>query len=116
VDELNAALASLGQEGPGSRSTALAHGGEEAKASVAGQRNRLRDDLTATRDAAARRLATAVAALENLRLDLLRLKAGAGSVDELSANLTAARRIAAEIDAQMAGRIEAELVLRGERT
>jgi hypothetical protein len=34
-------------------------------------------------------------------------------VDELSANLTAARRIAEEIDAQVAGRIEAELVLRG---
>jgi serine/threonine-protein kinase len=113
VDELNEALASLGQEGPGSRSTALAHGGEEAKASVAGQRDKLREDLTATRDAAARRLATAVAALENLRLDLLRLKAGAGSVDELSANLTAARRIAEEIDAQVAGRIEVEKVLRG---
>jgi len=113
VDELNAALASLGQDGPGARSLALQQGGDEAKASVADQRNRLRDDLTATRDAAARRLATAVAALENLRLDLLRLKAGAGSVDELSANLTAARRIAEEIDAQVAGRIEAELVLRG---
>ena len=113
VDELNAALASLGQDGPGARSTALQQGGDEAKASVAGQRDKLREDLTATRDAAARRLATAVAALENLRLDLLRLKAGAGSVDELSANLTAARRIAEEIDAQVAGRIEAELVLRG---
>jgi len=68
----------------------------------------------AARDLAAGRLATAVAALENLRLDLLRLKAGAGSVDELSANLTEARRIAAEIDAQVAGRIEVEQVLRGE--
>jgi serine/threonine-protein kinase len=116
VDELNAALASLGQDGPGTRSLALQQGGEEAKASVAGQRDKLREDLTAARDAAARRLATAVAALENLRLDLLRLKAGAGSVDELSANLTAARRIAEEIDAQVAGRIEADLLLRGGQT
>jgi hypothetical protein len=116
VDELNAALASLGQEGPGARSLALQQGSEEAKASVAGQRDKLREDLTAARDAAARRLATAVAALENLRLDLLRLKAGAGSVDELSANLTAARRIAEEIDAQVAGRIEADLLLRGGQT
>jgi serine/threonine-protein kinase len=113
VDELNAALASLGQDGPGARSLSLRQGGDEAKASVANQRDKLREDLTATRDAAARRLATAVAALENLRLDLLRLKAGAGSVDELSANLTAARRIAEEIDAQVAGRIEVEDVLRG---
>jgi len=112
VDELNAALASLGQDGPGARSVTLQQGGEGAKASVAVQRNKLRDDLTATRDAAARRLATAVAALENLRLDLLRLKAGAGTVDELSANLTAARRLAGEIDAVVAGRIEAEELLR----
>jgi serine/threonine-protein kinase len=112
VDELNAALASLGQDGPGARSVTLQQGDEGAKASVAVQRNKLRDDLTATRDAAARRLATAVAALENLRLDLLRLKAGAGTVDELSANLTAARRLAGEIDAVVAGRIEAEELLR----
>ncbi len=116
VDELNQALASLGQEGVAGRSAALAQGGEETKVALAGQRERRRADLTATRDAAARRLATAVAALENLRLDLLRLRAGAGSVDELSANLTEARRIAAEIDAQVAGRIEAERVLRGEGT
>jgi serine/threonine-protein kinase len=115
VDELNAALASLGQEGVGARSAALAHGGDEAKAAMANQRDKVRADLAATREAAAQRLATAVAALENLRLDLLRLKAGAGSVEELSANLTEARRIAVEIDAQVAGRIEAENVLRGER-
>jgi hypothetical protein len=113
VDELNEALASLGQEGVGARSAALAQGGDEAKAAMANQRDKVRADLAATREAAAQRLATAVAALENLRLDLLRLKAGAGSVDELSANLTEARRIAAEIDAQVAGRIEAENVLRG---
>jgi hypothetical protein len=116
VDELNAALAGLGQEGLGAQSLSLQKGSDEAKASVADQRDKLRRDLTATRDAAARRLGTAVAALENLRLDLLRLKAGAGSVDELSANLTAARRIAAEIDAQVAGRIGAYELLRGERT
>jgi len=116
VDELNQALASIGQEGLAGRSAALAQGGEETQAALVGQRDRLREDLTATRDGAARRLATAVAALENLRLDLLRLRAGAGSVDELSANLTAARRLAEEIDAQVAGRIEVDRVLRGEGT
>ncbi len=113
VDELNQSLASLGQEGAAGRSVALAQGAEGTKAALAVQQERLRADLTAARDAAARRLATSVAALENLRLDLLRLRAGAGSVDELSANLTEARRIAEEIDAQVAGRIEAENVLRG---
>ena len=116
VDELNQGLASLGQEGLGGRSAALAQGPDEAKAALADQRDRLRTDLTAARDAAAGRLATAVAALENLRLDLLRLQAGAGTVDDLSADLTEARRIAAEIDAQVAGRVEVARVLRGERT
>ena len=114
VEELNEALASLGQDSVSGRSAVLAQGGDAAKAAMAGQRDRARADLTATRDAAAGRLASAVAALENLRLDLLRLKAGAGSLDELSANLTEARRLAGEIDAQVAGRIEAEQLLRGD--
>ncbi|MGD0483038.1 MAG: protein kinase [Gemmatimonadales bacterium] len=114
VDELNEALASLGQDSVTARSASLAQGGDEAKAAMADQREKARADLTATRDAAGGRLSSAVAALENLRLDLLRLKAGAGSLDELSANLTEARRLAGEIDAQVAGRIEAENVLRGE--
>jgi len=116
VDELNEALASLGQESLSGKSTALRDGGGGIQAAVADQQDKLRADLRGARDLAAGRLATAVAALENIRLDLLRLKAGAGSLDELSANLTEARRVAAEIDAQVAGRIEAELVLRGERT
>lgn len=114
VDELNEALASLGQDSASARSTALARGGDAAQAALADQRDKARADLTATRDAAAARLSSAVAALENLRLDLLRLKAGAGSMDELSANLTQARRIAEEIDAQVAGRIEVEKALRGD--
>ena len=114
VDELSTAIASLGQDGLAGHSAALRQGGEEAQATVVAQHDKLRADLTATRDTASARLASAVAALENLRLDLLRLKAGAGTVDELSANLTAARRIAEEIDAQVAGRIEAEQVLRNE--
>ena len=114
VDELNEALASLGQGSLGGKSTALRDGGGDIQAAVAGQQDKLRVDLCVARDQAAGRLATAVAALENLRLDLLRLRAGAGTVDELSANLTQARRIAAEVDAQVAGRIEAEQVLRGE--
>ena len=107
------ALASLGQDGVSARSASLAQGGDAAKAAMTDQREKARTDLTATRNAAAGRLAAAVAALENLRLDLLRLKAGAGSLDELSANLTEARRLAGEMDAQVAGRIEAEQVLRG---
>ena len=52
----------------------------------------------AQRDLAAKRMAAAVAALENVRLDLLRLKAGVGTVDELSADLSAARDIQQDIE------------------
>jgi hypothetical protein len=49
-----------------------------------------------------------VAALENVRLALLRLRAGAGSVRDLTAHLERAREIGQRIDA----RIEAERVIR----
>jgi serine/threonine-protein kinase len=111
VEELDEALAGLGGDSRALRSVALRAG--EAEAGIAAEQERLKTDLVAARDGAARRLATAVAALENIRLDLLRLKAGAGTVDDLSADLTLARRIAEEIDAAIAGRREAERLLEG---
>ena len=50
---------------------------------------------------ASRRLATVVAALETLRLDLLRLHAGTATLDELTAHVESARQIGAEIDARL---------------
>ncbi|MDH4043752.1 MAG: protein kinase [Gemmatimonadota bacterium] len=47
------------------------------------------------------RLATAVAAIETLRLDLLKLHAGTGSMDELTRDLDAARALGAQVDAQI---------------
>jgi serine/threonine-protein kinase len=61
---------------------------------------------------ASARLGTAVAALESLRLDLLKLHAGNGSLDELTRNLEAARAIGEEIDAALAGRQEVEALTR----
>jgi len=49
----------------------------------------------------ATRLATAVAALETLRLDLLKLHAGSGSLDELTRDLDAARALGEQVDAQL---------------
>jgi serine/threonine-protein kinase len=51
---------------------------------------------------AAARLATAVAALETLRLDLLRLRAGAATLDELTVDLEAAREVGEEIGYRLA--------------
>ncbi len=76
------------------------------------QRTQLRADLTAQRERAVQRLAVSVAALENIRLDLLRLKAGVGTVDQLTADLDAARDLQAEIDLAIESRREVEAALR----
>jgi hypothetical protein len=116
VDELNEVIATITDESAAAGSAALAAPGAlEVGSKVTGQRQRLRQDLEATRDEAGRRLATAVAALENIRLDLLRLKAGAGSVDELTADLSAARRLGKDIDDAVAARREVEELLSSRR-
>jgi len=68
-------------------------------------------DLEAARQKARDRLASAVAALENIRIDLLRLRAGVGTPDELTADLEVALEIGREIDAELAGRREAASLL-----
>ena len=120
VDELNGALAGLGDQGDAARSSALAT--DSAKAGLADTRAKLRADLTLKRDEAARRLASAVASLETVRLSLLRLKAGTGTVSELTADLSAARSLTEDLDAArtlsdgidrtVAGHAEVESLLR----
>ncbi len=111
VDELNALVAGAGDESVGAKSTSLRAGAGQATAATAEARQKLRTDLTEERDRVAQRLATSVAALENIRLDLLRLTAGVGTVDQISADLTEARRVGAEVDAMLAGRREVEALL-----
>jgi serine/threonine-protein kinase len=102
VQELDDRLAAAGA---GDRSAVLQQfGGDET---LAEQRLRVADELRAARDAAGRRLATAVAALENIRLDLLRLQAGTGDVHSLTTAPEAARRVGAEVDVALASRDEA---------
>jgi serine/threonine-protein kinase len=50
-------------------------------------------DLRTAQASAQRRLADTVAALEAIRLDLLRLRVGAGSVESITADLSAAREL-----------------------
>ncbi|HEX9610804.1 MAG TPA: serine/threonine-protein kinase [Gemmatimonadales bacterium] len=68
-------------------------------------------DLGAARSAAQRRLAQAVAALETVRLDLLRLRGGVGSVDRLTADLAAVRELGEHVDFLVEGRREVERLL-----
>ncbi len=60
------------------------------------QARRLRESLAA-RDSA--RLASTLAAMEQIRLDLLRLRAGDGAGGELTGDLDAARRVAERVEA-----------------
>lgn len=56
----------------------------------------------AAHDGAIGRLAQALTALETIRLDLLRLRAGVGSVDNLTQDLAAAREVGQEVDRLLA--------------
>jgi hypothetical protein len=58
------------------------------------------------------RLQTAVAALEGVRLGMLRLQLGAVTADDLTADLERAREIAEQISAELAGRREVKELLR----
>lgn len=111
VDELNGALASLADESAAARSSTLQ--GDEA---LAATREQLVADLTVKRDDASRCMARTVAALEGIRLNLLRLTAGTGTVEELTADLTAARALETDLDARVAGNREVAALLRGART
>ena len=96
VDDLNGALAGLGEQNDAARSSALQGSGARAS-ELADTRVQLRAELTAKRDEAARQLAAAVGALESVRLSLLRLKAGTGNMSEVTADLSAARSVTADL-------------------
>jgi predicted Ser/Thr protein kinase len=116
VDELAGAVASLGADAVAARSQALR---DPAAASthdvLADARERLREDLVRQRDHAAQRLAAAVASLESIRLNLLRLKAGTGTVTDLTADLSAAKEVTAQLEREAAALEEVEAMLRGAR-
>ncbi|TDJ55604.1 MAG: serine/threonine protein kinase [Gemmatimonadetes bacterium] len=73
-------------------------------------------EIEAARAKAQSRMESAVVALENIRLDLLRLHAGVGSHDELTADLEHAREIADLVDAELAASDDVERLLSGRGT
>jgi serine/threonine-protein kinase len=68
--------------------------------------------LGARRDAAKARLAESVAALESIRLDLLRIHAGAGDLAPLTTLMDAARRVADDLNRLAAAQQEVEAATR----
>lgn len=69
-------------------------------------------DIEAVRDLAERRLSQAVLALETIRLDLLRLHAGTGTVQSLTEDLAEARAVGEQIGRLLEGQREVETLLR----
>ncbi len=113
VEELDAVIAKLGSD---RSSRALAEAAAaSARASVIEERQRLDDELHLARNATQQRLADAVAALETIRLGLLRMQAGAGSVESLTGDLAAAREVAEDIGRLLEGQREVESLLKVER-
>ena len=106
VNELNGVLNRIeNDEALGRSGTAAAAPG------VSDKRESLGAEVRAARDAAEQRLSEAVAALETIRLELLRLHAGAGSVASMTADLTSARELSEDIGRLFEGGREVEKLL-----
>jgi serine/threonine-protein kinase len=104
LDDLQDAL---GDGGPGSGgASAPPTPGADAAA------DRIVAALKRERDLVQRRFSEAVKALETIRLNLLRLHAGSGSVQSLTTDLGLAREVAAEIGRQLAAQQEIDEALR----
>jgi serine/threonine-protein kinase len=88
----------------------LADAGHAASAdpAITARHDRIVRDLGVERDLVQQRLKDAVAALETIRLNLLRLHAGTGSVQSLTTDLGLAREIAGDIDRHVQGLREVE--------
>jgi serine/threonine-protein kinase len=69
-------------------------------------------DLRDARERTDSRMSDVVTALETIRLDLLRLQAGVGSVEHMTLDLAAAEEVGKEADRLVAGRREVESALR----
>jgi hypothetical protein len=101
VAEMDAVLAEIGDDDP-----SLPSAGERAQA---------RKNVTATREEAQGKLKDAVAALETIRLGLLRMHAGSGSVESMTMELEAARDISDDMENLLVGHREVERILRERR-
>jgi hypothetical protein len=70
------------------------------------------EELRAARTLASDRLSATVAAIENIRLDLLRLQMGSAGIESVTASLEAARHIGRQISESLEAQDEVERLLR----
>ena len=102
LEELQEALSDVSQPG-----------GSGSEPTIAARHDRIVSDLTAERDLVQQRLQDAVAALETIRLNLLCLHAGTGTVHSLTTDLGLARELARDIGVQVEAYRVVEQELRG---
>jgi len=91
----------------------LASGAGDARTHAGEKRDALTGDVKKARAAAEARLSDLVTALENVRLDLLRLQAGFGSPESITRDLAAAAELGREADRLAAGLSEADAAITG---
>jgi len=101
VAEMEAILAEIGDDDPSRPS--------------AGERARVRESVETTRDEARKKLREAVAALETIRLGLLYMQAGSGTVESLTMELNAAKGISDDMANLLEGHREVERILHERR-
>jgi hypothetical protein len=77
-----------------------------------GRQQSLIADLTAARSRASEQLTELLAALEATRLDLLRLRAGQGTADQITRTMAAARELGEDIARLLSARAEVDDALR----
>jgi eukaryotic-like serine/threonine-protein kinase len=89
----------------------LAEIGNDPNRVASDERAQLRVELEATREGAQEKMTAAVSALEKIRLGLLRLHAGAGTVESLTSDLGSAQALSEEISHLLAGKTSVEKLL-----
>jgi len=101
VGEMDVVLAEIGDDDPSLPSAA--------------ERAKVRANVEATRNEAQEKLKGAVAALETIRLGLLRMHAGSGTVESLTMELEAARDLSEDMEGLLEGHREVERILQERR-
>jgi serine/threonine-protein kinase len=109
IDRLDASIAQLDADERANIPSATRD--TEHEGAIRGERARLRNDLDRLRHHASQRLGSVVAALESIRLGLLRLQLGDVAIESLTATLDAARDVAGDVGARADAADEVRRVL-----
>jgi hypothetical protein len=112
IEELDGMLFDIGSAGEAGLIASVPAGGSQPD--ITEHRDQLADDLQRARDEAQATLQDVVTSLENIRLGLLRMHAGTGTVGGITQSFSKADEIAADIDRLLEGRAEVERALNDE--